>query len=143
MPWSSFFNLFRIPTFGRILIDFRLTLGSLWRPFAPLGALFGALVAPVGVPWGAFAPHLVPFGLILVALWLQLGSFGLFLVAFWPFWLHFESFSSDFQFFLLFWTFFGSHTFFPRPAGGTIAAGKRDRRLDAPGGFYLAIFIDF
>ena len=124
--WGPFFNLFRIPTFGRILVDFGLTLGSLWRPLAPLGAPFGALVAPVGVPWGAFAPHLVSFGLILVALSLQLGSFGPFLVAFWPLWFHFGSFWFAFRFFLLFWTFFGSHTFFPRPAGGTFAAGKRD-----------------
>ena len=99
--WSRFFDLFRIPTFGRILDDFGLTLGSLWRPFAPLGAPFGALVAPVGVPWGAFAPQWVPFGLILVALWLQLGSFGPFLVAFWPLWFHFGSFWFAFRFFFV------------------------------------------
>ena len=67
------------------------------KPTAP----FGTLVAPVGVPWGAFAPHLVPFGFILVALWLQLGSFGVLLAAFCPLWFHFGSFWFDFGTFVV------------------------------------------
>ena len=91
-PGPPFFDLFRKPTFGRILVDFWLTFGFLWRPLAPLRAYFGALVAPVGVLWGAFASPLGPFGPILVALRLKLGSFFTFLVPLWLLGFHFGDF---------------------------------------------------
>ena len=128
--------------------------------YRPLGAFWLIL----GSLWAPFGARLPPLALLLAPLWLQLGSLGALLPPIWSllgsfwwpcgsswgplgrFWLNFglfgfilEAFCSTFVFFKLFWTFFGSHTFFPRPAGGTIAAGKRDRRLDAPGGSYLAI----
>ena len=119
--------LFRVPTFGRIFVDFWLTFGSLWRPFAPLWAHFGALVTPVGVLWAALGFPLVPFGIILVALWLELGSFGALLARLRhplaPFWTLLATFSN----FLVILQLFRSHPLFPRPAGGTIAAGNRDR----------------
>ena len=121
------FDLFRVPTFGRIFVDFWVTFGSLRRPFPPLWGHFAALVGPVGVLWGAFGFPLLPIGVILVALWLKLGSFGALLARLWhplaPFWTFLATFSN----FLVVLQLFRSHPLFPRPAGGTIAAGNRDR----------------
>ena len=98
--------------------------------------------ADFGITFGA---PFAPFGLILVSFWLKLGpfwchvgpDFGLFCTLGCPFWLVLGEINFLRQYFAKKYTcidlasnflqIFRMQILFPRPGGGTIAAGNRDR----------------
>ena len=123
-----FFGLFRgcdfLPYFCRFWVHF-------WRPFGTLWAHFGTLLAHIGT-------LLAPFWLILGPFWSHLGpDLGYFAPSGVSFWFVLGEIQFLRQKFvkkhscidpgIKFLANFRMQTIFPRPGGGTIAAGNRDQ----------------
>ena len=108
-----------------------------WRPFGTLWAHFGALLAQIGSLLAPFGLILVPFWFKLDPFWCHVGpDFGYFAPSGCSFWLVVGEIKLLRQYFAKKYTcidlasnflqIFRMQIIFPRPGGGTIAAGNRD-----------------
>ena len=66
---GPFFDLFRKPTFGSILVDFW---AHFWLPLAPLCSPLGSFWRPCGSSWGPLGRFWLPFG----PFWHHFGGLG-------------------------------------------------------------------